>query len=456
VLDMVSNMTKPGTMTITAAIIVLIIIAAEFAVLDNRLNNLQALIQGQNKKLESINQTLASQKQEISDQGNNMKTIQSQISQQNREIKALNQTIKSMKQTLDESTSILQERLNRTEEEINSIKQEVEALSRSVNELTGYPRTIVDFTGQTVILPSQPQRIISLAPSITEIIFALNQQDKLVGVDEYSNYPPQLLGMEDSGQVQVVGGFSNPNYEKIVSLKPDVVFTVQGVQLQVAHRLRMLGLNVVVLGTKDMNDIVSSIILVGKVLGVENISLKIAEDITMDLENLASISNTFNTTPTVAIIVWNSPIFVAGQQSFMTSLIEMAGGENAFVNYTQAYPMISPEDLLKANPDIIIFTEGSGVSNYSSAIAWLKSIPGGNHLTAVETGRIYVLHGSYSDMMVRPGIRTPAAGVLLLGIIHPETGSNMPHDISPSTWSLNNYVNSLESSYNVVFPLLLT
>ncbi len=422
-------------MTLSAIVIILVIIAAEFAVLDNRLNTLQALVEGQNKRLGSINQSLR---------------------QQQKQMHEINRTIQAVKLSVDTSTRILKERLGNTEEEITGIKQQVEALSNSVNKLTGYPRTIVDFTGQTVIIQEQPKRIISLAPSITEIIFALGQQDKLVGVDQYSNYPPQLQDLEKSGKIQVVGGFSNPNYEKIVSLKPDVVFTVQGVQLQIAHRLRSLGLKVVVLGTKDMNDIVSSIILMGKVLGVDDASLKLAEQVTGDLESLAAISYRFNTTPTVGVIVWNNPIFVAGKESFMTSLLEMAGGENAFYNYSQAYPMISPEDLFNANPDIIVFTDGSGVSNYTDAMAWLKSIPGGASLKAVQTGEVYVVHGSYSDMLVRPGIRSPAAGLLLLAIIHPETGSNIPHDVTPLNWKLANYASQLEATYNVTFPLLLT
>ncbi|MCE4615114.1 MAG: helical backbone metal receptor [Desulfurococcales archaeon] len=449
-------MGKPSAMTLTALVIVLVIIAAEFAVLDNRLNSLQALIEGQNNKLGSINKTLSQQQQQIQEQGKAISNIGSKVSQQNSEMRGINQTILGVKQSVDTNIKLLQERLNNTEREIAGIKQQVETLSAAVNKITGYPRTVVDFAGQTVIIPAQPERIISLAPSITEIIFALGQQDKLVGVDEYSNYPPQLSGLEKSGKIQIVGGFSNPNYEKIVSLKPDVVFTVQGVQLQIAHRLRNLGLKVVVLGTKDMNDIVSSVILIGKVLGVDDTSLKLAEGVTGDIENLATISNSFNTTPTVGIIVWNNPLFVVGQQSFITSLIELAGGENAFYNYTQAYPMISPEDLLNANPDIIIFTEGSGVSNYTNALAWLKSIPGGTSLKAVQAGKIYVLHGTYSDMLVRPGIRSPTAGILLLAIIHLETGSNIPHDVSPSTWNLTDYASHLESTYNVTFPLFLS
>jgi iron complex transport system substrate-binding protein len=449
---MVSNMDKSSTMTLSAIIIVLVIIAAEFAVLDNRLNSLQALVESQDKNLASINNTLSNQQKQIQAQGETIRNIENQVSQQSTSIHGINQTLSDVNQ----SVKLLQERISNTENEISSIKDKLETLSGDVSKLTGYPRTVVDLTGQTIIIPAQPKRIVSLAPSITEAIFALGQEDKLVGVDEYSNYPPQLLELEKQGKIQVVGGFSNPNYEKILSLKPDIVFTVQGVQLQIAHRLRTLGLNVVVLGTKNMNDIVSSIILMGKVLGAEDTAVKLAEGVTLDLENLAAISTKLNTTPTVGVIVWNNPIFVAGQQSFMTSLIEMAGGENAFYNYTQAYPMISPEDLQAANPDIIVFTEGSGVTNYTSALAWLKSIPGGTSLKAVESGNIYVLHGSYSDMLVRPGIRSPTAGILLLAIIHSETGSSIPHDISPSTWNIQDYVNHLESQYNITFPLLQT
>jgi iron complex transport system substrate-binding protein len=446
---------KPLAATLAAFTIIVIIIAAEFAVLENRLNSLETLVKEQNKKLGDINETLSNQGEEISEQGETISNIQKEVSEQAKQIHGLNETIHNVRVEIESGTKLLQERINDTQIEINTIKKQVSKLSMEMSRLTGYPRTVVDFTGQTVVIQAQPERVVSLAPSITEIIFALGEEDKLVGVDQYSNYPPKLLELEKNGYIEVVGGFTNPSYEKIVSLKPDVVFTVSGVQLQVAHRLRTLGLNVVVLGSKDMNQVVGSIITIGKVLGADDKAAKLAANVTRDLENLASISSRINTTPKVAVIVWNNPIFVAGKESFINSLIEMAGGINAFYNYTQSYPMIGPEDLVAANPDVIIFTEGSGVSNYTQAIQWLKSLPGGNSLTAVKTGSVYVLHGGYSDMMIRPSVRSPAAGILLLGIIHPETGSNMPHDVSPSTWSLLGYVNRLESTYNLVFILPL-
>ncbi len=448
-------MEKPLTATLVAFTIVVIIIAAEFAVLENRLNSLQSLVEQQNRKLEDINKTLASQGEKISQQGKAITSIQKEVREQAGKIQGLNQTIQSVRADIESSTKLLQERINSTQAELTNIKKQVSQLSTELSKLTGYPRTVVDFTGQTVVIPEKPKRVVSLAPSITEIIFALGQEDKLVGVDKYSNYPPTLLELEKEGRIEVVGGFTNPSYEKIASLKPDIVFTVSGVQLQVAHRLRTLGFNVVVLGSKDMNQVIGSIITIGKVLGADEEAARLAANITSDLENLASIASRLNTTPTVAIIVWNNPIFVAGKESFMNSLIEMAGGMNAFYNYTQSYPMIGPENLVSANPDVVIFTEGSGVSNYTQAIQWLESLPGGKSLAAVKTGNVYVLHGEYSDMMVRPGVRSPAAGLLLLAILHPETGGNVPHDVSPATWNLLNYVSHLESIYNVVFTLPL-
>lgn len=444
-----NNMVRSNAITLGTLAVVIVIVIAQLAFVTSKLGSIENSLNEQSKRIDQVNAN-------VENVGGKVKAIEEKTGELNTTLQEKLSNIEASINSLRESNKLLSTRLNDTSKELESIKETVENLASTVETLTGYPRSVTDFSGEAVVIPYEPKRVVSLAPSVTEIIFALGAEDKLVGVDDYSNYPPQLNDMVSKGLIERVGGFTTPNYEEILKLNPDVVFTVSGVQEPVAHKLRSLGVRVVVLGSSNMNDVVSSVILVGKVLGVDTDALKVAEEITGTLQSLARVSSQFNTTPRVAIIVWNNPIFVAGASSYLSSLIELAGGINAFVNYTKSYPMIGPEDLATVNPDVILFTEGSGVSNYTDAVSWLRSLPGCSGLKALSTGEIYVLHGDYSDTFVRPGVRTPAAGLVLLAILHgQEIGINVPHDITPETLPFSQLVSVVSENYNVTitFPL---
>ena len=166
---------------------------------------------------------------------------------------------------------------------------------------------------------------------------------------------------------------------------------------------------------------------------------------------LASITANTTERPSVAIIVWNNPIFVAGGESFLDDIIYIAGGINAFTNFTQGYPMVSTEELVEAAPDIIIFTEGSGVADANDALSWLQSLPGGDTIPAVQSGQVYVVHGEYSNSMIRPGVRTPAAALIIYAIIQGATAN----DVSADNFNLVSYADLLATESNITLNLVL-
>lgn len=437
----------PIKISIAIAIIAVVVMLAGIAYLSTQISGLNQKLVEMNQTLNQVSSNQEATSQAISNVNQKLNDLNETITSNSQKIEQASGAIQSLNQSLSELRQSL-ETLNNT---VSGLSTQLQEISQTVSSLTGFPRMVTDDLGRTVIIPNTPQRIISLAPSVTEMIYAIGAQDLLVGVDDYSNYPPNLLDAIDSGQIQRVGGFTNPNIELILSLQPDVIFTTTGVQEQIVYQLEERGLTVVALGDQDVYQVIASIVKLGYVLGMEDYATQVAAKVSNDIASLASITANTTERPSVAIIVWNNPIFVVGGESFLDDIIYIAGGVNAFTNYTQGYPMISPEELVDAAPDIIVFTDGSGVADTEDALSWLQSLPGGNTIPAVQNGQVYVVHGEYSNSIVRPGIRTPAAGIILYAIIH----GDAPNDLTTNNFDVVNYADQLAAEFNVSFNLVL-
>lgn len=276
------------------------------------------------------------------------------------------------------------------------------------------PVTVTDDLERTVTMTHYPpERIVSLAPSTTEILFALGLGDEVVGVDSYSNYPPEAAGIEPK-----VGGFANINIETVIGLEPDLVLAAGGVQERFAERLEELGLTVIVLSPKDVEGILNDILLVGKATGKEKVAEKLVDEmrdrIAIITEKTKDIPR--DERPKVYYEVWHDPLMSAGPGSFAHSLIEMAGGVNIFEDAATQYPEVSLETVLSRNPEVIIITPPDapmpGVSPEQ-----LKARPSWSEIKAVKDGRIYQIH---PDLLSRPGPRIVDGLEALAEAIHPE------------------------------------
>ena len=196
------------------------------------------------------------------------------------------------------------------------------------------------------------QRYISLAPSTTEILFALGLDDEIVGVSSYCNYPPKAKTKDN------VGNFSHPSIEKILSLKPDYIFCTGLEQAPVITELKYMNLKVCVSEPKNIKELFNSIREIGKIVH----KTKEAENIIKDMEiQIEEVSLQVKLIPEnkrikVFIEIFSDPLMTAGKDTFIDELITLAGGINIAHDTKMAYSIFSQEEVIKRNPDCIILT----------------------------------------------------------------------------------------------------
>jgi iron complex transport system substrate-binding protein len=279
---------------------------------------------------------------------------------------------------------------------------------------------LVDDTGYVTNLDAYPEKIISLAPSTTEILFALELDDRVVAVSNYCNYPHDFSVWIAEDRIKSIGDFSNPSMEVITSLQPDLILATAGVQGESITSLRNLGYKVLVLAPANINGILQNIELVGNSTG------KISEATVLinNIQNrIDAVVNKVVNAPklTVYYEVWYDPtsLWTAGARAWQNELIEKAGGENIFVNEQLEYFQSSAEAVIMHNPDIILVpSEGMGFGEpFWGSIETIKARPGWNTISAIINDGI---HPVDSDTIARAGPRVADIIEDLAVAFHPE------------------------------------
>jgi len=269
------------------------------------------------------------------------------------------------------------------------------------------PGAITDDLGRTVNIEDIPQRIVSLAPSITEILFALDLGDKVVGVTDACDYPPEA---QDKPKV---GGYFMTSLEAIVAKDPDIVLA-DGHD-PVSGQLESLGITMVVLQPQDFAGIFRDIELVGEITGRQRQAEQFSEEMRVHMVTICAITASATEKPTVFYEVdASNPAqpWTAGRGSFIDTLITLAGGEN-IVKEEQAWLQISLEYIVDCDPDMIILGDYPWVSPedvMNRSGAWQE-------LTAVQNEAIYSIN---VDLVSRPGPRIVDGLEEMARIIHPE------------------------------------
>jgi iron complex transport system substrate-binding protein len=276
---------------------------------------------------------------------------------------------------------------------------------------TGFePGTYTDDAGRGVTIDEIPQRIVCFGPSITEIAFALGLGKRVVGVDDYSDYP------EEAQALPRVGNAFAPSIESLVALEPDLVLTLEHEQFN--SELEALGITYLILDPDDIDGILGDIELVGAVTGtadeaaalVESMEARIA-DVQELVEGASPVSVFFIVDATDPTLPWT-----AGPGSFIDALITMAGGENVAAGAASAWPQFSIEEIVNADPDVIIVqTMTGGVPTIS--IAALEADPIWGGMGAVREGHVYLVDG---DLVSRSGPRIVEGLEKLAEALHPE------------------------------------
>jgi len=256
-----------------------------------------------------------------------------------------------------------------------------------------------------------PERVIALSPAITEMIFALGKGDLLVGVSELSDYPPEAR------EIPRVGGFSRPNPETILALRPDLLVVSPAPEnRETVDLLRSRGVPVLVVEARGLEEIALALQALGEELGVADRARRLADSIAARLERLAALVGG-RPLPRTLLVIQPEPLIVCGPGSYPGSLLALAGGENLVPEGSSRYPGYSLEVVLRAAPQVIVETamlgEAAGAGREAVLARWAR-LP---DLPAVRSERVFLLE---KDAILRPGPRAPEGVADLIALLHPD------------------------------------
>jgi len=283
------------------------------------------------------------------------------------------------------------------------------ACSRSaavLNNPSTHTRRMTDDAGREVFLPDRVDRVISLAPNLTEIVFAVDAGPRLVGDTTYCDYPIEAKTIEKVGDTQ------HPNLERIIALRPQVVLVSTASQLEVfTEQLRNHNIAVFITDPRDLEGVFRSIEQVGEIVGN-------AEKATALVSTLrgraAAVENALKQSPRIRTFYQLSaePLYTAGHDSFVTDLLRRAGADSVTASVPGAWPKYSAESALAARPDAIILPTGGSMGEGNGTVAKaLAASP------AAKTGRVYKIN---DDHLVRPGPRAVDGLEEIARALHPE------------------------------------
>jgi iron complex transport system substrate-binding protein len=269
-------------------------------------------------------------------------------------------------------------------------------------------KTVKDQLGRELEVPDEPQRIVSLAPSITEIIFQLNQAYRLKGVTQYSNYPAQ------ASELPRVGSYIRLDLERILALRPDLCMAIKdGNPKEIVDRLQSMQIPVYVVDPRNLETVIQTIVEIGSLLNASENANILANEMRNRLQRIRALVARTDQRPRVFIQIGISPIISAGSKTFIHDLILMAGGINVAAGYT-AYPRFSREQVLALSPDVIIITSMARQAVFQRVkTQWSRW----SDLPAARNQRIFIVD---SDVFDRPSPRLLDGLERLVQLIHPE------------------------------------
>ncbi len=270
---------------------------------------------------------------------------------------------------------------------------------------------ITDQLGRTVKLDKTPQRIVSLAPSNTEILFALGLADKVVGVTDYCDYPPEAK------EKPSIGGFSTPNIEEVVALSPDLILATSIHEDRVIPQLEQRGLAVLALAPKTLDEILASIKLVGEVTGEDEKASNLVTEMQSRIKAVTDKTDSLpeNKRPAVFYLTWHDPLKTSGQGTLHNELIQKAGGRNIFPEVIGT-KSVDLESIIARNPQVMIAGIGMA-SGEDKPFQYLKTESRLKNTEAAKNGRIY---GIDLDLSGRAGPRIVDGLERFAKCIHPE------------------------------------
>ena len=239
---------------------------------------------------------------------------------------------------------------------------------------------------------SIPQRIVSLSPASTEILFAVGAENQIVAVSDFSDYPPQAQNLPK------VGGFDGKtlSLEKILSFNPDFVYLTNVMHNHLIPHFESLNIDYYLSDANSFEQVKNEILQIAKITGHTSTGENLVKKFDSAINKINS-QNQLLQKPTVYWEVWNSPFMSVGNSSFINDLIKTAGGINIFQEIAQAYPTVSEETIVAKNPQIIIIPQNSGITVDS-----VKNRKGWSQIDAVKNDKIFIVD---DNLLTRSGAR---------------------------------------------------
>jgi iron complex transport system substrate-binding protein len=287
------------------------------------------------------------------------------------------------------------------------------------------PLVVKDETGRRVEIPQPVRRIVSLAPSVTETIYALGLQDRLVADTDFCDYPAEAK------KLPKVGGPFTPNLEVILSLKPDVVLLAANSanRKETADALDLLHVPAYATNAKTIDDVLASIARLGEVLGAADQGHALADSLRARLDALHKKLGTAAPVR-VLFVVWQEPLISVGQETFLADALRWAGAESV-VQTKQDWPHVNLEEVVRLQPDYLVFASAHP-EEITATLAGMRNLAGWRDMKALQENKIAIV----SDAINRPAPRLVDAIEELARDLHPEVFAEGPH-ASLLRWNLD-------------------
>ncbi|MBN1691002.1 MAG: cobalamin-binding protein [Dehalococcoidia bacterium] len=268
-----------------------------------------------------------------------------------------------------------------------------------------------DDSGNIITSAPPAERIISLAPANTEIVYALGLEDRLVGVTEFCNYPPSAADKTK------VGGFSTVDIEKAVALKPDLVLAAEIHDKSAAPQLQKMGFRVVSLHPKTVEGVIHDIRITGRLCGADNAAAMLTADLQKRVDAVITLTADMapELQPRTLIIIWNDPLMVAGRSTLIGDIIGLAGGTNVAADIS-GFASMNLESIISADPQVIIVP--TSMDKGGDALwDFVTTDPRLANASAIKNNCIYKIDG---DLMYRHGPRCITALEQTASFLHPD------------------------------------
>ncbi len=262
---------------------------------------------------------------------------------------------------------------------------------------TTYPLTITDDAKRSIKFEKAPSKIVSLAPSNTELLYALGLGERVVGVDEYSDFPAEAK------QKEKIGGYKDTNLERVIALNTDLVLASGITAKQLISTMETRGLMVVVLDPTNLAGVVANMKLVAQLTNVPEKGEALATEFQKKLDEVTAKTKDVKARPRIFYEL-DPTLFTVGPGSFIDEMIQKAGGQNIVTDTTNPYPQLNQEVVINKDPEVILLGDDTGGNHTPEKIL---TRPGWDKISAIKNKRVYALN---ANLVNRPGPRA-ALGV---------------------------------------------